>query len=318
MAKQSLFQKATPVARRLKILLYGGSGSGKTLAALSFPRPVVIDAESGTDLYRGRPGIPEFYVMATKSVNDLESAIAEIAQDNGRSFDTLVIDPITVFYDVLKEVVARGEKTGEMNPRAWNKVNGRMNGIYNRLTNLPVHVVVISRLAIEYEGEGLNLRKVGQKPDVDKKISYAFDFVVRMNPDRTGVVEKSRGIMLPEGNVLKTVNYSAFVAAVEAFTTGSPITVPSDEEAIERDAASEVDLSKPPVWWANVLSEITGWSHFGGVTKHATNALNKLMADGTLNHRQSYQEVIDILTLKYIPAAEPEPAPARDTEDIPF
>lgn len=327
MAKKSLFQEATPVARRLKILLYGGSGSGKTLAALSFPRPVVIDAESGTDLYRGRPGIPKFYVMATKSVNELESAIAEIAEDNGRSFDTLVIDPITVFYDVLKEVTARGEKTGEMNPRAWNKVNGRMNSIYNRLTNLPVHVIVISRLAIEYEGEGLNLRKVGQKPDVDKKISYAFDFVVRMNADHTGMVEKSRGIMLPEGNVLKAVNYGAFVAAVNAFTTGSTVTVPSEEDAIEQDAAIETqqeqkpassngNAPKPPAWWNATVAEIATWQHFNGILPHVYNALNKLIGDGTLKHSHSYQEVIDILTLKYIPVVEPEPLPGN--ADIPF
>jgi hypothetical protein len=329
MTQKSLFQKATPVARRLKILLYGGSGSGKTLAALSFPRPVVIDAESGTDLYRGRPGIPEFYVMATKSVNDLESAIAEIAQDNGRSFDTLVIDPITVFYDVLKEVVARGEKTGEMNPRAWNKVNGRMNGIYNRLTNLPVHVIVISRLAIEYEGEGLNLRKVGQKPDVDKKIAYAFDFVVRMNPDRTGLVEKSRGVMLPEGNVLKTVNYSTFVAAVEAFTTGTPVTVQSDEEAIERDAAAEQQQSqppaqkpangsqpKPPVWWNKVIDTAKLLPHFGGQPKHVINALNKMIGDGEIMESWNAGQVIEAVKAKY--DTDEAPAAEYDENSIPF
>lgn len=320
MPKQSLFKKATPIARRLKILLYGGSGSGKTLAALSFPRPVVVDAESGTDLYRGRPGIPEFYVMATKSVNDLENAIAEVAEDGGRSFDTLVIDPITVFYDVLKEVTARGEKTGEMNPRAWNKVNGRMNGIYNRLTNLPVHVIVISRLAIEYEGEGLNLRKVGQKPDVDKKIPYAFDFVVRMNADRTGLLEKSRGIMLPEGNLLKTVNYNAFVAAVNAFTTGETVTVPSEEEAIEQDVAVEKEWVNPlqqrgdrNVWWSPAMTAIVP-KYFEGVAKHATNALLKMLKEGLIQEETCAQTVIDAVQAKY----SGEPQPANDPNAIPF
>jgi len=32
------FQLATPVAKKLKILFYGSSGSGKTIAALTFPR----------------------------------------------------------------------------------------------------------------------------------------------------------------------------------------------------------------------------------------------------------------------------------------
>lgn len=39
------FQSAELTARKLKILLYGNWGTGKTFAALTFPRVALIDAE---------------------------------------------------------------------------------------------------------------------------------------------------------------------------------------------------------------------------------------------------------------------------------
>lgn len=35
------------VKKRLKTLMYGVAGAGKTIAAISFPQPYLIDAEKG-------------------------------------------------------------------------------------------------------------------------------------------------------------------------------------------------------------------------------------------------------------------------------
>lgn len=78
--------------------------------------------------------------------------------------------------------------------------------------------------------------------------------------------------------------------------------------------ADAIDLSKPPVWWKPVLDEIVGWKHFDNVKQHATNALNKLIADGTLTHAQARDEVLLILANKYADNAEL----TRRYEDIPF
>lgn len=78
--------------------------------------------------------------------------------------------------------------------------------------------------------------------------------------------------------------------------------------------AGSIDLSKPPVWWKSVLDVIVGWKHFDNVKQHATNALNKLIADGTLTHAQTRDEVLLILANKYADNAEL----TRQYEDIPF
>lgn len=245
MALVNPFQPATAVAKKLKVLIYGASGTGKTIAALSFPRPAVVDTEGGTDLYAGRAGIPAFSVLRAKSLSDVEAAIKFIQADNGKTFETLVIDAITVLYDVQKDAAARSNlKDGEMNPRLWNRVNGRMVALYNALTNLPVHVVVIARESELYEGEGLNLKRTGVKPDGDKKMTYMFDFVVRLKMDHSGEIIKSRGVNV--GNTMPTVNWAAFEKIAGLFTQGTHAQALSDDSAAETDAAAYADAPASP------------------------------------------------------------------------
>lgn len=227
------FTLAEPVSKRLKLLLYGPSGSGKTIAALTFPKVALIDAESGSDLYAGRPGIAPFHVLRSKTLADLETALAFIEQDNGKTFETLVIDPITVFYDVQKEATAKLAKDGNLGYREWAKINTRMKNVYHKLTQLPVHVVVIAREAVEYEGEGTNLKKIGTKPDADKALVYTFDFVIRMNSDHSGSLIKTRGVQMGS---LASVEWATFEPISKAYTTGETVTTQDEDAAIEESA----------------------------------------------------------------------------------
>lgn len=229
------FEEAKPVSKKLKILLFGPSGSGKTLAALSFPSVAVVDSESGTDLYAGRPGVPKFDILRAKSLSDLENAVAFIKQDNGRTYDTLVIDPISVFYDVQKQAAEKQSKHGALGYQEWGKINNRMKYLYTELTNLPVHVVVLARESIEYTTKGGNLEKVGVKPDSDKALLYIFDFVVHMNPDHSGDVIKSRGVALGTNGYLDKVDWSVFEPIAMPYQSGSTLTYESEDAAAERD-----------------------------------------------------------------------------------
>lgn len=231
------FVAATPVAKKLKILLYGPSGSGKTLAALSFPRVALIDAESGSDLYAGRPGVPAFHRVRCKTLTEMENAVTFIQQDAGKTFDTLVIDPISVLYDVEKNAQS-ANNTKDLGFREWAKINNRMSSLYTKLTSLNVHVVVIARESVDYAGEGNNLKKVGTKPDADKKLVYMMDFVLRINDDHAAKVEKSRGVSLGTNGNLPAVNWSVFEDVSKLYTVGEKLEYTSDEQAGENEADS--------------------------------------------------------------------------------
>lgn len=292
MTTNNPFAPASKVSKRLKVLIYGASGVGKTLAALTFPRPAVIDTEGGTDLYAGRDGIPAFSVMKAKSLTDVEAALKFIQTDNGRSFDTLIIDPITVLYDVQKDAAGKAAKQADvMTPREWNLVNKRMVALYNTLTNLPVHVVVIARESDLLEGEGLNLKRVGFKPDMDKKGVYIFDFIVRMKADRSGDVTKSRGVDL--GKTMPIVSYDAFAQAAGMFTDGSPVQALSDDQAIARDAYTYADKPSAPVWGDELHRILSNENISEDALKRAKAHVWKLYKAGTLTNDTPIDEVFE-------------------------
>jgi hypothetical protein len=233
------FKPATKVAKKLKVLLYGASGSGKTLAALTFPRAAVIDTEGGTDLYAGRAGVPAFNVMRANSLAQVEEAMRFIQADNSKTIETLIVDSVSVLYDVQKEAADKANQNNGLGYREWGKVNNRMVYLYNALANLNVHVVVTAREAIEYETVGKELRRVGFKPDADKRLVYMFDFIIRMTGDHTGLVEKSRGLDM--GRTMPVVAYESFLKASGMFAEGTPAPSLDVDAAAAVDAQSYID-----------------------------------------------------------------------------
>lgn len=238
---------AQPVAKKVKVLFYGPSGSHKTLSALTFPRALVVDAERGTDLYVGAAGVAAFHrpSQQVKTLSELQEVINIVRADNGKTYDTLIIDPITVFYDVEKNV-ASSNNSKDMDFRSWAKINNRMSSLYNMLTGLNVHVVLIAREAIEYEGQGNNLRKVGVKPDADKKIEYLMDFVLRFLPDHSARVEKSRGVVLGKDGLLPAVSWADFEPVANLYVSGEQPEHVDEEEAAraELDNLANDDVRK--------------------------------------------------------------------------
>jgi hypothetical protein len=229
------FKPATPIAKKLKLLFYGPSGSGKTWAALTFPRVALIDAENGSDLYAGRPGIPPFSVLHAKRLSEVEQAVRFIQADGGKSYDTLVLDPVTVAYEVEKTAES-SNNTKDLGFREWARINNRMAALYTSLTNLPAHVILIARETPEYATRGSGLERVGVKPDADKKLVYMMDFVVRFQNDHSAVVEKSRGVVLGKAGVLPKVSWADFEAVAAGFADGESVTTTDETSEAEAEA----------------------------------------------------------------------------------
>lgn len=84
------------VTRPQKVVLYAPEGIGKSTVASQLPEPLFVDLEQGThhlDVARVEP----------KTLNDVESLLAQIAQKKVTGFKTLVIDTI----DWLEELAAK-------------------------------------------------------------------------------------------------------------------------------------------------------------------------------------------------------------------
>lgn len=196
MAVNNPFKPAIKQAKRIKMLFYGSAGTGKTttalkLGALAGGKIALIDMEGGADLYAE---MATFDVLRTKSYQDVMNAL-DFIEKQKHEYSLLILDPITVLWNVIIEAFQIVRVDKGLTHADWGIIKRKMYAIYNRLVNLPLHVIVIARAKDEYQGTDDNKRKVGENPDAEKSIEYLFDVVlnIRVNGEnRFADVSKDR------------------------------------------------------------------------------------------------------------------------------
>jgi hypothetical protein len=249
------FRPAEQVAPKVKTLVYGASGVGKTYLALTSPgRVAVIDTEGGTAFYANRVGpngLSSFDVLPTKTFAQVEAAVAFLRANPGQ-YATLVVDPVTVLYETLQDAAqhrraeVKRDAEADLEMLDWQRIKRAYKRLMTDLVNLPMHVVVTAREG-ELTEEHTNDRgrkdrvRIGWKPDAEKSTAYYFDVVVRLVPHakgREGIVEKDRtGVHALNARVLNPSFASLFGKALDSDGTAERA-MQSDEEAARIDAAT--------------------------------------------------------------------------------
>lgn len=246
------FVPADKVEKYVKMLVYGASGSGKTTLALGLSKHVqgktaLIDLERGADFYAD--SFP-FDVLRTKDYKQVMAALDYLESGNSE-YSLVVVDPISVLWAVIIEAaqIARGNMERALTFADWGIVKRKMNAVYTRLVNLPMHVIVIARAKDEYEGEGENRRRAGTTPDAEKNLSYLFDVVISMENARKGrkaVTEKDRSNTLPAA--MDNPTPDAFAVIFARVTGGTTESQPTDEEAAQSLADEmAVEAARPVI-----------------------------------------------------------------------
>jgi hypothetical protein len=199
------FEDPRSVKKYFKVAIQGGKKVGKTRAALSFPNPLVVDGEHGTDPYRKKY---EYKVRHTNTWTGLGEEVNALA---ARPIvgATLIIDPITVFYKALIDGLVQEvkKKRGHeiMSQSEWGIEGRRWFAFLNMLVALPMHVVLVTREKEEYvesvnhRGEEVR-RKTGQfLMECDKQTEYLFDFILRIRAEGDRKKKERRHILSVEG-----------------------------------------------------------------------------------------------------------------------
>ena len=189
----SPFQKAKGAGKRLKLLLWGDSGAGKTVLALQFSKPVVIDTEGGTDLYSDAF---DFDVMKTTEPDEIMSAVDWLLA-NRHDYRTLIIDPVTVYWESLQKKWSdiflrrnRGSKGFkyeyyDLQVKDWLTVKAEFKELVRKLIALDMNVIVTAREKTKYK-DGSFMQAVGETFDGEKSLPYLFDIVLRLHVDQKG------------------------------------------------------------------------------------------------------------------------------------
>lgn len=183
--------------QRLKLLLSGEAGVGKTTAAIQMPRPYIIDTEQGS-LHYGET--IDQVGGAVFEATRMDEVIAEVRALMTEKHDylTLVIDPITVLYT---ELLDEGErKVGNEFGRHYGYANRHFKRLCNLLTTIDMNVVITAHEKNEY---GDKLEVIGKTFDGYKKLDYIFDLWLQLDRDRktrkrVATVRKTRLAEFPD------------------------------------------------------------------------------------------------------------------------
>lgn len=147
------------VGQKVDVLVYGGSGTGKTQFAATFNavgNVVFIDFDSGLKTVRGWKDVsyftvletlpkPSAYVSFMRLLPQLEKRII-----NGE-FNTVCLDSLTTFSEcVLNAVMYESGKLGQ-NPSfvEWGEQMRRIKSVIDRLLVLPCNIVVTAHEQFE-------------------------------------------------------------------------------------------------------------------------------------------------------------------------
>ena len=191
--KPSPFQPAESTGRRLKLFLWGDTGVGKTTLALRFPSPVVIDMEGGTELYGD---VFEFDVLKATTADEVIEAVHWLLV-NRHNYRTLVLDPITVFWDALQAkwrgIFLRRNRGGKghngefytLQPKDWVTLKYEFKDLLRKLIQLDMNVIITARQKAQYADTGF-MRVVGETFDGEKSLPYLFDTILRLYRDESG------------------------------------------------------------------------------------------------------------------------------------
>ena len=231
----SIFHKATKTQKRLRLSLYGVSGSGKTYSALALAKGLggkvaLIDTERGSasayanlftfdTLEMPPPYTPAAYVAAIKA-----------AETEG--YDICIIDSLTHAWSGAGgalEMVDNAAKrnSGGNSYAAWRDVTPEHNKLIDAIIGSKCHIIATMRSKAEYVLEvnerGKSVpKKKGMAPIQRDGMEYEFDVVAEMTSDNEMVIQKTR---CPElaGQVIAKPNGATSATLRAWLTDGAPI-----------------------------------------------------------------------------------------------
>lgn len=138
-----------------KILCYGNSGAGKTYAACTAPKPMVLLTERN-GLHSIQASNPDAHVKYCEDADDVR-AILKMAM-NGTlkqyGIKTLVVDSLTEVQRLFVDEIMLGKSNGEdarLTLQDWGTLTERMRRFMRCLRDLDLHVVATALVETQHD-----------------------------------------------------------------------------------------------------------------------------------------------------------------------
>jgi phage nucleotide-binding protein len=172
----------------VKLLVFGGSGAGKTSLIPTLPNPVVLSAEGGL-LSIASADIPYIEIGNMADLRDAYEWL--VGSNEAKGFESVVIDSISE----VAEVVLNAEKKIAKDPRqAYGAMQEQMTDLIRAFRDVPRHVYMTAKL----EKSADEMGKIFYSPSMPgnklgQQLPYFFDEVLalRVEKDDKGVAQRA-------------------------------------------------------------------------------------------------------------------------------
>lgn len=233
----------TPTTHKVKALVYGPSGAGKTSFWGSAPKPIFASAEGGLlSIASIKPAYVD--IRSTKDLTELY----EYLKNKEHPYETVIIDSITEINEIIKAGIEKKNGRG-MQLQDWGFLEKEISDILRKFRDLNMHVLF---LALEkYEKDGDKIEKI--YPLLNGKaqtgIAGFMDIVGYIMVDGSGnrkiitksnsrTLSKARGVVLEEDDT----NFASWVQKCQEIVVWDEVTLYDSEDEARRK--KEEDMRK--------------------------------------------------------------------------
>lgn len=145
-------QQITTQNMKLKVLVYGGSGTGKTIFAGSFPKPYFFDFDNGMLSLQGKDIEYDTYIddnpANPQAFRRFERKIEDFYRQGWENFpyETVVIDSITTLQETVMRSIQSVNRSMAKMPtlNEWGNLIDKLQDMLYKVTSLKTNVVVVA------------------------------------------------------------------------------------------------------------------------------------------------------------------------------
>jgi AAA domain len=172
----------------IKALILGPPGAGKTRSSSFWPRPILLNCETGEMAVADRK-LPVFDIHTEQDMNDALRHVKLESMKKDRRWDTAIVDTLDSYQRrVIQDYLKRNGKGSMSGWQDWGYLDAVMTRLMDELQNLSMNVVVNLHVKETMEGDeedGTKQRVYSPKlkGDLKDQIAADFDFVGFMSVD---------------------------------------------------------------------------------------------------------------------------------------
>jgi nucleoside-triphosphatase THEP1 len=185
--KELMGREMKTMQQRLKMLVYGRAGVGKTCFGATFPKPLILLAEPKLlpDIFRDAVKKNQGKVIKVASYDDILLAVEFLRRDRGQSYQSVVLDSMTEMQKKHMDGILLRENKTIPEIGHWGENTNETRRVVREIAELPLHVLFVCSIREDKDEEtggmhampGLTGRMAGE-------ISYYVDILGLMRVKR--------------------------------------------------------------------------------------------------------------------------------------